>query len=166
MVAGQWGGPFDGGAEVGQLGGDVGAEAVVELPVFAQNTDGVFAHFLAGEKFGPGVGEVQAELDSLGGDRDANVVVGEEQPAFAMRRGAAGIEERRSRPEPCAGEKTGESAGAYATCIACWRQGEEPTPFRRSRKLLPTTIPITVPMIAPAQKFENQWMVMDTPKPT
>ena len=33
-------------------------------------------------------------------------------------------------------------------------------------KLRPTITPITGPMMAPAAKSENQWMVMDTPKPT
>jgi len=28
------------------------------------------------------------------------------------------------------------------------------------RKLLPTTAPVTVPMIAPAKKSENQWMFL------
>ena len=32
-------------------------------------------------------------------------------------------------------------------------------------KLVPTTMPTTVPMSAPAIKSENQWMVMDTPTP-
>ena len=31
--------------------------------------------------------------------------------------------------------------------------------------LVPTTRPMTVPMSAPATKSENQWMVMDTPRP-
>ena len=34
------------------------------------------------------------------------------------------------------------------------------------KKLFPTTAPTTVPMIAPAAKSENQWMVMETPMPT
>ena len=33
-------------------------------------------------------------------------------------------------------------------------------------KLVPTTTPITVPTSAPATKSENQWMVMETPRPT
>ena len=32
-------------------------------------------------------------------------------------------------------------------------------------KLLPTTTPTTDPISAPATKSENQWMVMETPKP-
>jgi hypothetical protein len=38
--------------------------------------------------------------------------------------------------------------------------------WRLSKKLLPTITPMTVPKIAPATKSENQWMVIETPKPT
>jgi hypothetical protein len=36
---------------------------------------------------------------------------------------------------------------------------------RRSLKKFPTVIPIVAPMIAPATKSENQWIVIETPTP-
>jgi hypothetical protein len=33
------------------------------------------------------------------------------------------------------------------------------------KKFLPTTVPTIVPMIAPAAKSENQWIVVETPTP-
>jgi hypothetical protein len=35
-----------------------------------------------------------------------------------------------------------------------------------AKRLLPTSVPTTVPKMAPATKSENQWIVMDTPIPT
>jgi hypothetical protein len=32
-------------------------------------------------------------------------------------------------------------------------------------KLVPTAVPMTLPMMAPATNSENQWMVTETPKP-
>jgi hypothetical protein len=48
----QAGGPLGGFAEVGELGGDVGANGGLERDDVVQNTQGVFAHFFAGEKLG------------------------------------------------------------------------------------------------------------------
>jgi hypothetical protein len=45
-------------AEVGEFGGDVGADAGVCGDVLVENSEGVFAHFFAGEKFREFVGEV------------------------------------------------------------------------------------------------------------
>jgi hypothetical protein len=72
---------------VGELGGHVGADGGLEGDDVVQNTQGVFAHFFAGEKLAGFLGEVQAKLYGAGGNGDADVVVGEEKAAVA-----AGIE--------------------------------------------------------------------------
>ena len=46
--------PLEGGAEVGEFGGDVGEDASAELEEFVQDAEGVLAHFLTGEQFGQG----------------------------------------------------------------------------------------------------------------
>lgn len=38
-------------------------------------------------------------------------------------------------------------------------------PSGRFLKTFPTVNPITVPIIAPATKSENQWIVIETPRP-
>jgi hypothetical protein len=47
-----------------------------------------------------------------------------------------------------------------------WRDHQPPKLFDVSPNPFPTTAPMTEPMIAPAAKSENQWMVMETPRPT
>lgn len=52
------GGPFDGFAEVGDFGGDVGADSGLEWDDVVENSQSVLAHFLAGEKLAGCLGEV------------------------------------------------------------------------------------------------------------
>lgn len=47
--------PLEGGAEVGEFGGDVGEDASAELEGFVQDAEGVLACFLTGEQFGQGL---------------------------------------------------------------------------------------------------------------
>jgi hypothetical protein len=93
VLGGGPGGPFGGFAEVGELGGDVGANGVLKRDDVVEDAEGVLAHFLASKEFGRGGGEVEAELDGAGRDGDADVVVGQEQAAIAAGDGATGIEE-------------------------------------------------------------------------
>ena len=97
--SGEAGGPFDGFAEVRQLGSDVGAEGGLEGDDVTQNAEGIFAHFRGGEELAGLLGEVQAELQGSGWDGDADVVVGQEKAAVPAGDGAAGIQE----PGPGAG---------------------------------------------------------------
>ena len=69
----QAGSPFNGFAEVGELCGDVGADGCLQRDYVVQNPEGVFAHFFAGEKLGQGRGEVQARLERVGWDSDAEL---------------------------------------------------------------------------------------------
>jgi hypothetical protein len=87
------GGPFHGGTNAGEFGGELGEDALVHGEVFGKHAESVFAHFLAGEEFGQGLGEVEAKLDDAGGQRHPEIVVAEEQPAFRMTGLATGIEE-------------------------------------------------------------------------
>ena len=69
----QAGSPFNGFAEVGELCGDVGADGCLQRDYVVQNPEGVFAHFFAGEKLGQSRGEVQARLERVGWDGDAEL---------------------------------------------------------------------------------------------
>ena len=75
----QAGGPFGGFAEMGQLGGDVGTDGGLERNDVVQDVEGVFAHVFAGEKSGQFLGEVEAELERVGRNGDADVVVAQEK---------------------------------------------------------------------------------------
>jgi hypothetical protein len=92
---GQAGGPFDGFAEVGEFGGDVGADAGLEGDDVVQDAQGVLAHLFAGEELAGFLGEVQAKLYGVGRDGDADVVIGERKAAVAAGDGTAGIQEPR-----------------------------------------------------------------------
>ena len=58
---------------MGELCGDVGADGCLQRDYVVQNPEGVFAHFFAGEKLGQGRGEVQARLERVGWDSDAEL---------------------------------------------------------------------------------------------
>jgi len=92
-LASEAGGPLGGFADVRKLGGDVGANGGLEGDDVVQDAEGVFAHFLAGEKLRQGRGEVEAELESVRRDRNADVVIAEEKAAVAPGDGAAGVQE-------------------------------------------------------------------------
>ena len=80
------GGPFDGFAEAGEFGGDIGADGGLERDDVVEDAEGVFAHFLAGEEFGQILGEVEAELERVGWDGDADVIVAQEDAAVSAAR--------------------------------------------------------------------------------
>ncbi len=65
------GGPFGGLAEERELGGDVGADGVLEGDDFVQDPESVLAHFFAGEDFGQVGRKVQSELHGPSRDGDA-----------------------------------------------------------------------------------------------
>ena len=78
---------------MGELGSDVGADGGLEGDDIVEDAEGVFSHFVAGEELGDLLGEIQAELHGVGGNGDANVVVGEQEAAVAVGDGAAGVKE-------------------------------------------------------------------------
>jgi hypothetical protein len=62
---GEAAGPSGCASEVGELGGNVGADGGLKVDNVLQNAEGILAHFLASEELGWFECEVQAELDCL-----------------------------------------------------------------------------------------------------
>jgi hypothetical protein len=99
LGSGQAGSPFGGLAEVGNLGGDIGANGGLEGDDIVQNAQSVLTHFFASKQFREPLGKVKTELNGVGWDGDTDVVIGEQKAAVAPSDGAARIEE----PSPRAG---------------------------------------------------------------
>ena len=91
-MSAQAGGPLGGFAEVREFCGDVGMNGYLERNDVVQDAEGVFAHFLAGEEFGQFFGEVEAELESVGRDSDADVVIAQQKAVVSACDCAAGVE--------------------------------------------------------------------------
>ncbi len=73
----QAGGPFGGLAEVGEFGGDIGANRRLERYDCVEDPDGVFTHLGAGEELRGPLGEIEAELNGVGGNGDPDIVIAE-----------------------------------------------------------------------------------------
>ena len=89
--------PFGGGADVGEFGGDGGKDAGADLEAFAQDAQGVLAHVMTGKELGGRIGEVQTGLKLTAGERNTEIMIGQEQAALRVRGRAARIEKPSGR---------------------------------------------------------------------
>ena len=92
---------------------------------------------------------------------------------FGADKSSASLSERRVRFTVCQRtldkiyglDRTKTKGRLFSLDTVALNGGFQVEPNSRSLKTFPTVIPIAVPMIAPATKSENQWIVIETPTP-